>query len=83
MPSLKTRLCSQKKLRMDKFVTSLMSRMTLDEKIGQLNLVNVGFDITGPIVSCDVDKKIKSGQVGGVFNTFTPSLPLKSCRIWQ
>lgn len=67
------KVAQSEKARMDKFVTSLMSRMTLDEKIGQLNLVNVGFDITGPIVSQDVDKKIKSGQVGGVFNTFTPS----------
>jgi beta-glucosidase len=46
--------------------------MTLDEKIGQLNLPSVGFDVTGPIVSKDVDGKIRSGEVGGVFNTFTP-----------
>jgi beta-glucosidase len=57
---------------MDKFVTELMSKMTLEEKIGQLNLVSVGFDVTGPIVSKDVDAKIQKGFVGGVFNTFTP-----------
>src|SRR4051794_29130033 len=57
---------------MDKFVTELMSKMTLEEKIGQLNLVSVGFDVTGPIVSKDVDAKIQKGLVGGVFNTFTP-----------
>ncbi len=58
--------------KMDAFISNLMSKMTLDEKIGQLNLPSIGFDVTGPIVSQDVDKKIKNGMVGGVFNTFTP-----------
>jgi len=49
-----------------------MSKMTLDEKIGQLNLPAVGFDVTGPILSEGVDEKIEKGLVGGVFNTFTP-----------
>jgi beta-glucosidase len=56
----------------NEFVTRLMSRMTLEEKIGQLNLPTVGFDVTGPTLSEDVEQKIKNGQVGGVFNTFTP-----------
>ena len=54
------------------FLDSLMSLMTLDEKIGQLNLPSVGFDVTGPVLSKDVESKIDKGQVGGVFNTFTP-----------
>jgi len=57
---------------MNQKVDSLMSLMTLDEKIGQLNLVGIGFDVTGPIVSENVEEKIKQGQVGAVFNTFTP-----------
>jgi beta-glucosidase len=57
---------------MEKFVSALLQKMTLEEKIGQLNLVSVGFDVTGPIVSQDVEKKIQRGAVGGVFNTFTP-----------
>lgn len=57
---------------MDRFITELMSKMTLEEKIGQLNLPSVGFDVTGPIVSQGVEEKIKKGLVGGVFNTFTP-----------
>src|SRR6201996_5793896 len=61
---------SQKK--MDDFINNLMSKMTLDEKIGQLNLVSVGFDVTGPIVSKNVNENIEKGNVGGVFNTFTP-----------
>ncbi|WP_114784506.1 beta-glucosidase BglX [Botryobacter ruber] len=57
---------------MDRFINDLMAKMTLQEKIGQLNLLAVGFDVTGPVVSKNVDEKIRSGQVGGVFNTFTP-----------
>lgn len=57
---------------MDAFISDLMSKMTLEEKIGQLNLVSVGFDVTGPIVSQNVEEKIKKGFVGGVFNTYTP-----------
>ena len=57
---------------MDAYVSDLMSRMTLPEKIGQLNLLSVGFDVTGPLLSKDVDSKIRQGLVGGVFNTYTP-----------
>lgn len=58
---------------MDQFINNLMSQMTLEEKLGQLNLPSVGFDVTGPIVSQGVEEKIKKGLVGGVFNTFTPN----------
>jgi beta-glucosidase len=58
--------------KMHEYIDTLMSKMTLEEKIGQMNLLSIGFDVTGPIVSKGVDEKIKSGLVGGVFNTFTP-----------
>ena len=58
--------------KMNTYINNLMSKMTLDEKIGQLNLPAVGFDVTGPILSEGVDEKIQKGLVGGVFNTFTP-----------
>lgn len=58
--------------KMNAFIDSLMGQMTLEEKIGQLNLVSVGFDVTGPVVSENVEEKIKKGLVGGVFNTYTP-----------
>ena len=57
---------------MDRFINDLLAKMSLEEKIGQLNLVSVGFDVTGPIVSKNVDENIRKGNVGGVFNTFTP-----------
>lgn len=72
-------LCAQQKKavtatdqKMNTFITQLMSKMTLDEKIGQLNLAAVGFDVTGPILSQGVNEKIEKGLMGGVFNTFTP-----------
>ncbi|WP_240731664.1 beta-glucosidase BglX [Hymenobacter radiodurans] len=58
--------------KMNQFVEALMKKMTLDEKIGQLNLVSVGFDVTGPVVSKDVDANIRKGNVGAVLNTYTP-----------
>jgi beta-glucosidase len=57
---------------MNPFINHLMSRMTLAEKIGQLNLLSVGFDVTGPLLSQDAEAKVRQGRVGGVFNTFTP-----------
>jgi beta-glucosidase len=54
--------------KMNAFISSLMSKMTLEEKIGQLNLVTPGWGIpTGSVVSSDVEGKIKSGNVGGLF----------------
>lgn len=61
------------KAKMDKYITNLMSKMTLDEKVGQLDLPSIGFDITGPILSKGVEGKIEKGLVGGVFNTYTPN----------
>lgn len=61
-----------KTAKMDAYIKALMAKMTLDEKIGQLNLPSVGFDVTGPILSQGVEQKIEKGLVGGVFNTYTP-----------
>ena len=58
--------------KMKQYIDGLMAKMTPEEKIGQLNLVSVGFDVTGPVVSKDVDANIRKGLVGGVFNTYTP-----------
>ena len=61
-----------KNAKMDNYIKVLMARMTLDEKIGQLNLPSIGFDVTGPILSQGVEGKIEKGLVGGIFNTYTP-----------
>jgi beta-glucosidase len=48
-------------------VANLMTKMTFDEKIGQLNLITPGGTVTGEIVSKDVESKMKNGQIGGIF----------------
>lgn len=54
--------------KMQVFIDKLMSRMTLREKIGQLNLLTAGDGIpTGASVNKDVQSKIISGDVGGLF----------------
>ena len=57
---------------MDQFVKSLMAKMTIEEKIGQLNLLTGGEATTGSVVSTDVEKKIAAGKVGGIFSMTTP-----------
>ncbi|WP_121356153.1 beta-glucosidase BglX [Flavisolibacter nicotianae] len=58
----------QNDTKMNSFITNLMKKMTLDEKIGQLNLLTPGGGIlTGSVVNPDVEAKIKSGKVGGLF----------------
>lgn len=58
---------------MDAYVSDLMAKMTVQEKIGQLNLVTPGGGIlTGSVVSTDVESKIKEGKVGGIFGVYGP-----------
>ncbi len=59
--------------KMDVFIDDLLSKMTLDEKIGQLNLLTGGEATTGSVVSKDVENKIRNGQVGGIFSLTTPA----------
>src|SRR6476619_5673919 len=54
--------------KMNSFVNSLMSKMTIDEKLGQLNLPGSGDIVTGQAKSSDIGKKIREGKVGGLFN---------------
>jgi beta-glucosidase len=49
-------------------VDSVLSLMTLEEKIGQLNLPSAGAFVTGEAESSDIAKKIEEGKVGGLFN---------------
>ncbi|HYH14908.1 MAG TPA: beta-glucosidase BglX [Flavisolibacter sp.] len=54
--------------KMTNFVSNLMKQMTLEEKIGQLNLLTPGGGVaTGAVVSTDVEAKIRKGSVGGLF----------------
>ncbi|GGE21514.1 glycosyl hydrolase [Sphingobacterium cellulitidis] len=58
---------------MGKFIDELMEKMTIEEKIGQLNLVTAGEATTGSVVSTDVESKIKAGNIGGIFSMTSPS----------
>lgn len=58
----------RKSREMDKFITELMGKMTLHEKIGQLNLPVTGNIVTGQAKSSDIAGKIQNGEVGGLFN---------------
>lgn len=53
---------------MDRFLDNLLKRMTMEEKIGQLNLPVTGEITTGQAKSSDIAAKIKRGEVGGLFN---------------
>lgn len=63
---------AQTDAKMNAFVTSLMSKMTLEEKIGQLNLVTPGGAVTGSVVSKGVDENLRKGFVGGLFGITGP-----------
>jgi beta-glucosidase len=53
---------------MDGFISGLMRKMTLREKIGQLNLLPAGEIVTGAEINTEVSGSIAAGDVGGVFN---------------
>ncbi|WP_240221436.1 beta-glucosidase BglX [Rheinheimera hassiensis] len=56
---------------MDQFINELMAKMTIEEKVGQLNLLSSDWDKTGPSMSADYQQQIKAGKVGSVFNAYT------------
>ncbi len=57
------------------FVDNLISQMTLEEKVGQMNLYNGFFDATGPVPDNQDTKnkynQIKNGEVGAMLNVKT------------
>jgi beta-glucosidase len=65
--------CNQKQnaggdQKMNAFIDDLMGKMTLEEKLGQLNLPASGDIITGAGSNNNIVDKIKEGKVGGLFN---------------
>jgi len=54
--------------KMNSFIDGLMKKMTMEEKLGQLNLPGSGDIVTGQASSSDIGKKIREGKVGGLFN---------------
>ncbi|MCC5941455.1 MAG: beta-glucosidase BglX [Balneolaceae bacterium] len=58
-------------LRHPEKVDSVLALMTLEEKVGQLNLLSSGFAETGPVLSEQYREMIGEAKLGGVFNAHT------------
>lgn len=57
-----------KEKQMDEYISRLMSKMTLEEKIGQLNFPSEGDITTGIGTNTNSAEKIRKGLIGGMFN---------------
>ena len=59
--------------RMKSFIDDLIANMTFEEKIGQLNLIGMGFNSSGDAqIDQDLRNRIARGQIGAVLNLYTP-----------
>ena len=58
----------EKDAEMDCFITDLMERMTLREKLGQLNLPSGGDLVTGSVMNGELSDMIRKQEIGGFFN---------------
>lgn len=56
--------------RIEEKTDSLLSIMTLEEKIGQLTLYTSDIDVTGPTIREGYKEDIKQGKVGALFNAY-------------
>jgi beta-glucosidase len=60
----------------DEKVDSLISIMTLDEKIGQMVLNGYNWDVSGPVMRETNMKDILAGRIGNLFNAYTAKFNL-------
>ncbi len=49
-------------------IETLLAKMTLREKLGQLNMVASGYAVTGPLLGGDSPDAIRSGDIGNLLN---------------
>jgi len=56
---------------MDQYIDELVSKMSLDEKIGQLSLFTTDWSPTGPSIRKDYADLIREGKAGAIFNAYT------------
>ena len=57
-----------KEVEMDRFVTDLMGKMTIREKLGQLNLPSGGDLVTGSVMNSELSDMIRKEEIGGFLN---------------
>ncbi|MBC8173623.1 MAG: beta-glucosidase BglX, partial [Chitinophagales bacterium] len=55
----------------EKFITDLVNKMTVEEKIGQMVLFTSDWSVTGPTIRENYIEDIRAGKVGAVFNAYT------------
>lgn len=64
--------CQQNASKIDRKIDDLLSRMTIEEKVGQMNQYTSFYDATGPVPSNDYAQtryaQIKQGLVGSMLN---------------
>jgi beta-glucosidase len=65
--------------KMNLFINDLMNKMTIEGKIGQLNLTTAGGFVTGSAENEKTQQKLQLGQIGGTLNGFS----LESMRVYQ
>ena len=53
---------------MNEFIDELRSKMTLDEKIGQLNLLPGGDITTGAVINSPLARLTEEGKLGAILN---------------
>lgn len=53
------------------FLDNLLSRMSIDDKVGQLNLLTGAMDSTGTENSANLEEQVLAGKCGAVLNVFT------------
>jgi beta-glucosidase len=51
-------------------IETLITDMTLDEKLGQLTMTAAGYAVTGPVIAGDSTDAIKAGTIGNLLNLF-------------
>ena len=65
----------------DKQIKDLIAKMTLDEKIGQMNMLTSDWDVTGPVMRAGYKDAIKKGKAGTLLNAFTASYTRELVRL--
>ena len=72
---------TSKEIKIEEKVDSIMKRMTLEEKIGQMVLYSSDWDVTGPSLKKGYLEEIRKGNCGNIFNAYTAEYTRKLQKI--
>src|SRR5215468_6572236 len=64
-----------------KRIEQLIGMMTVEEKIGQLNMLSADMAVTGPVVSADYMAALKAGRLGSMLNLYGAEATRKAQRV--